>query len=217
MTDNIFTARIAPLSAVIKLFTAKPSFTGRTKRLTDARKGIVILVLLMLQACTSLMGPVSEDLGSRSIGTTIDDQLVETRAKGNLRSAHPELEKAHVSVTSFNGVILLTGQVPSQEARRAATTAVESLRKVKLVHNELEIAGPISFMARTNDSWLTTKVKTAMITDKESEGGRIKVITENGVVYLMGLLSRNEADAAVSRAREIFGVQKIVKVFEYIN
>ena len=72
-------------------------------------------------------------------------------------------------------------------------------------------------MARTNDSLLTMKVKTAMIFDENTEANRIKVVTENGVVYLMGLLTRNEADAAVTTARDVFGVQKIVKVFEYTN
>ena len=72
-------------------------------------------------------------------------------------------------------------------------------------------------MARTNDAWLTTKIKTALFTGEDTETGRVKVVTENGIVYLMGLLSRTEADAAVETTRQVFGVQKIVKVFEYIN
>ena len=72
-------------------------------------------------------------------------------------------------------------------------------------------------MARTNDTWLTTKVKTALLVDDEAESIRVKVVTANSTVYLMGLLTREEAEAAVTRAREVFGIQKIVKVFEYIN
>ena len=91
------------------------------------------------------------------------------------------------------------------------------MRKVRTVHNELEIAGPTTMMARTNDAWLTTKVKTVLITNPETDAGRVKVVTENGVVYLMGLLSRTESEAAVEKTRQVFGVQKIVKIFEYIN
>ncbi len=176
----------------------------------------ILIAIFVLNGC-AMTGPVSEDLGKRTTGTKWDDQMVESRGKANIKSTSPELENAHISIISFNGIVLLVGQVPSQDAKDAATTAVEGLRKVKLVHNELEVAGPISFMARTNDTWLTTKVKTAMLTDKDSEGRRIKVVTEDGVVYLMGLLTHNEADFAVKRARGVFGVQKIVKVFEYIN
>ncbi len=177
----------------------------------------LIAIFILLQGCSSMTGPFSENLGKRTLGTKWDDQMVESRGKANIKSVSPELDKAHIGIVSFNGVVLLVGQVPSQNAKEAAAEAVEGLRKVKIIHNELEVAGPISFMARTNDSWLTTKVKTALLTNSDSEGRRIKVVTENGVVYMMGLLTRNEADNAVKRARDVFGVKKIVKVFEYIN
>jgi osmotically-inducible protein OsmY len=187
--------------------------TIATKRL----RFTLITVLALLQSCSSVMGPSSEDLGKRTFGTKWDDQAVESRGKANIKSMSPELDEAHVGIVSFNGVVLLVGQVPSQTAKDAATEAVEGLRKVLVVHNELEVAGPISFMARVNDSWLTTKVKTALLTHSDSEGRRIKVLTENGIVYMMGLVTRNEADNAVERARGVFGVKKIVKVFEYLD
>jgi osmotically-inducible protein OsmY len=114
-------------------------------------------------------------------------------------------------------MVLLTGQVESDEIKSIAAASIKDLRKVRTVHNELEVAGPTSMMARTNDSWLSTKVKTALLSSSKTEGGRIKVVTENSVVYLMGLLTRSEAEAAVEKTRKVFGVQKIVKVFEYIN
>ena len=122
-----------------------------------------------------------------------------------------------MGVTSFNGQVLLTGQVSSEEEKQAAGAAIKDLRKVRTVHNELEIAGPTSLVARTNDSWLTTKVKTALFTNEDTYAGRVKVVTENGVVYLMGLLSKAESEATVEKTRQVFGVQKIVKVFEYID
>lgn len=175
----------------------------------------VVLFLVALQGCT-MLSP-SENYGKRTLGTRLDDNVIESRAKKNIKSAHPDLQNANFNVTAFNGVLLITGQVSSLETRELAAKAVQDLRKVKQVHNELVVSGPISFMARTNDSWLSTKVKTVMLFNKEIEGGRIKVVTEDGVVYLMGLLTRDEAETAVQRARQVFGVQKIVKVFEYLN
>jgi osmotically-inducible protein OsmY len=180
-------------------------------------KLLILTLLAMLQGCASVTGPVSEDYGKRTLGTVWDDQMIESRGGANIRAANAELDDAHLSVTSFNGMVLLTGQVQSEEVKLAAGAAIKDLRKVRTVHNELEIAGPTSMMARTNDAWLTTKVKTALFTGEDTEAGRVKVVTENGIVYLMGLLSRTEADAAVEKTRQVFGVQKIVKVFEYIN
>lgn len=177
---------------------------------------LALLTIICISACSSI-GPTSENLGKRTIGTQWDDQLLESRGKANVKATNTDAGQTHVNITAFNGVILLTGQVPSEDVKEASGAAVEGLRKAKLIHNELVIAGPTSLMSRTNDTWLTTKVKTALLTSDESAGNRIKVVTENSVVYLMGLLTKNEADAAVEVARGVFGVQKIVKVFEYIN
>jgi len=185
--------------------------------MTTYHRLTLIAIFALLQSCASVSGPASENLGKRTLGTQWDDQMIESRSNSNIKSAHPEIDSSHINVTSFNGVVLLTGQVPSEAASNAVFNAVEGLRKVKLVHNELEIAGPTSLMSRTNDTWLTAKVKTALLTSGDIEGGRVKVITEDSVVYLMGLLTKNEADLAVDVARGVFGVQKIVKVFEFIN
>ena len=177
----------------------------------------LLTMLIALQGCSTVTGPTSEDYGKRTLGTVWDDQMIESRGKANIRAAHEQLKKAHISITAFNGMVLLSGQVPSEEAKNIAGSSITDLRKVRTVHNELEVAGPTSMMARTNDSWLTTKVKAALLSSNDTEGTRVKVVTENGVVFLMGLLTRSEAEAAVEKTRKVFGVQKIVKVFEYIN
>jgi len=176
-----------------------------------------LLMVLILNGCSTVTGPTSEDYGKRTLGTVWDDQMIESRGKANIRAADEQLKKAHINITAFNGMVLLTGQVASSELKNTAGNSIADLRKVRTVHNELEVAGPTSMMARTNDSWLTTKVKTALLTSKNTEGRRVKVVTENNIVFLMGLLTRSEADAAVEKTRKVFGVQKIVKVFEYIN
>lgn len=178
--------------------------------------GLILGAIFFLSGCSAVLPP-SEDYGKRSLGTVWDDQMTESRSARLIREAHPELETAHINTTSFNGTLLLTGQVATPELKELAGKTISDLRHVKLVHNELVVAGPTSMVARSNDSWLTTKVKTALLTDNSVEGNRIKVVTEDGVVYLMGLLTRDEAELAVGQAREVYGVQKIVKVFEYIN
>ena len=152
-----------------------------------------------------------------SCATTSDDSRNESLAKKLIEKSHSAYEDANFAVTSFNGVALITGQVPSADMIAIATDEVEKLRNVRKVHNELRVAGPTSMIARTNDTWLTTKVRSALAASEHTDTSRIKLVTENGVVFMMGLLSRTEADAAVDVARQTKGVQKIIKLFEYMN
>ena len=167
---------------------------------------VFILALFLTTSCTM-----------NSLGESYDDSRNESLAKKRVRNANPGLAEANINVTSFDGIVLLTGQVMSADLIPVASAQVEPLRNVRRVHNELTVAGKTTLLSRTNDGWLTTKVKTALSAGEFADATRIKVVTENGVVYLMGLLTRTEADAAVALARDIKGVQKIVKVFEYIN
>ena len=167
---------------------------------------ILILTLFLTTSCTV-----------NSVGEAFDDSRNESLAKKRVQDAHPGLADANISVTSFDGIVLLTGQVSSANLIPIAAAQVEPLRNVRKVHNELTVAGVTSLLSRTNDGWLTTKVKSALSATESADAARIKVVTENGVVYLMGLLTRAEADAAVNITRDIQGVQKIVKLFEYIN
>lgn len=188
------------------------------------------LIKLLLAGCTVALlggcatvldathdGPIQPDPGERSFGTYIDDQQLETITKVNIGKAHPTLKQANIDVTSFNGVILLTGQVPDNELRNLAGRTAQQVHSVRQVYNEIQVRGTTSVLARTSDTWLTTKVKGVLMTDKEVDSSRIKIITENGVVYLMGLLTRQEAENAAEVARTVGGVQKVVKAVEYID
>lgn len=161
--------------------------------------------------------PIKEDPGHRTVGSYIDDEVVETLSMVNLAKGSEQMEASNVSVTSYNGVVLLTGQAPSEAARSEAEQIVSQVRKVRKIHNEIKISGVSSAIARTNDAWLTTKVKAQLLTDESVDGARIKVVTDSSTVYLMGLVNTQEADTAVSIVRGIPGVEKIVKVFEYVN
>ncbi len=166
-----------------------------------------IKILILLTLITGILA------GCASYG--LDDSRNEILAQKRIKNAHAELRDAHINVASVNGIMLITGQAPRPELIHLVTQTVEALRNAKRVYNELTLAGPTSFISRTNDSVLSTKLRLNLANDEDTDASRIRVVTENGVVYLMGLVTRAEADAAVEIAKEIYGVQKIVKVFEY--
>ncbi len=181
---------------------------------------LCLAIVLSLSGCTQILtatsdSPIQEDPGSRSLGSYIDDEIIETKATVNIRKTRPEFESAHFTVTSHNGILLLTGQVANPALKEEAAQVANKLKKVRKVHNELSIGDTISMLARSNDSWLSTKVKSRLSLHEQLDASRIKVVTENGVVYLMGLVSKSESDIAAGVASETRGVQKVVRVFEY--
>jgi len=178
--------------------------------------------MLLAVGCSTLIEqttdkPVNTPPTQRTIGNVIDDEVIETRTLVNLRKTDPGFKSAHIVVVSYIGIVLLTGEVSTQQLKQLATPTVQKIRGVRRVHNELKVAGPISFLARSNDLWLKSKIKTRMLTTKGVNPLRVKVVVENDVVYLMGLVRQAEAQRAVEVSRKIYGVQKIVKVFEYID
>lgn len=189
--------------------------------MTFYRLTLLICIFIMASGCSQIIGgfkdePFEDTKGQRSTGNSFDDEIIETKSLVNLDKANPELAQAHVTVTSYNGVVLLAGQVPSEELRQKAADVVSWIGGIKRVHNELNVSGNTSSLVRSNDAWISTKIKTKLLADSKIEGTRIKVVTENGVVYLMGLLTRAEGDMAADVARKTAGVQKVVRIFEYI-
>ena len=153
----------------------------------------------------------------RTPGTQLEDQTIELKASSAL-NADPELdEQAHLNVISYNTVVLITGETPTEAMSQKALDIVKSLEKVTHVYNEITIAAPSAWVSRTSDSYITTKVKTKLFANKELSGIEIKVVTEKGVVYLMGIVSRAESEVATEIARQTGGVQKVVKLFQYTD
>jgi osmotically-inducible protein OsmY len=186
------------------------------------RATLLLVFLFGLGACVSVIDattrePIKPEPRERTFGIYIDDQRIETTVAVNLRKASESLRSARISVISFNGVVLLVGQVNSPDDRERATQIAQAVQNVRQVHNELTVSGDISLLASTNDSWLTTKIKTKYAFRGDVNAGQIKVVTEAGTVFLLGLITREEADIAVEVARNTRGVQKIVRVFEYVN
>lgn len=153
----------------------------------------------------------------RTAGTVLEDQNIELKTSSAL-SEDPELhEQGHINVTSYNLNVLLSGEVPTGAMKQRAERLARDVARVRRVYNELAIAAPSSMMSRSSDTLITGKVKTKLfgVDVPGFDPTRVKVVTERGTVYLMGLVTRQEADAAVDVARGTGGVQKVVKLFEY--
>lgn len=181
----------------------------------------LVFCFSILQSCSSILSlgtaePIEENPGKRSMGSFIDDEIIEVKAIVNINKTNPDLERAHIIVTSYNGIVLLAGQVGSEPLRLQAAATVAKIPKVQRVYNELTISGATSGLARSNDGWITAKIKSKMLSTSTIPANRIKVVTENGIVYLLGLLTQDEGDRAAELARTTSGVQKVVRIFEYI-
>lgn len=151
----------------------------------------------------------------RSTGVYIEDEEIELRAGGRLREA--KLDGVRADFTSFNRRLLITGEAPTEALKARVSEIGRGVPGVKDVYNEMAIAGPIGFAARSNDGYITTKVKARLFDDSRINANHVKVVTANGVVFLMGLVKREEADIAASIAARTPGVTRVVKVFEYLD
>lgn len=157
--------------------------------------------------------------GARSLGNKIDDQFIAPQVSSEIGRSNADLSEttSHIVVTSYNGVVLLAGQTPRADLKSLAEQAARRVQGVRLVHNQLQIMPPSSLAARSTDSLLTTEIKASMLTDTSVPGSKIKVITENGIVYLLGLVSHAEANSATRLVQGVGGVQGIVRLFEYTD
>lgn len=176
------------------------------------------LVSIQLTACFPVVagGAVTGGVMAadrRTSGIFIEDQAIELKAKKKIID-NVGAANINVSVTSFNLNVLLTGEAINEEVRAKAEQAARSIDNVKNVINELAISDKST---SASDTYITSKVKSSMIKENRFPANYVKVVTENSIVYLMGMVTREEAEDAVDIARNVSGVEKVVKVFEYIN
>ena len=183
------------------------------KRYKHLRIGLYSLVTVII-----LAGCTNNPQEKRTPGDLIDDNALEFVIEREIKASDEGFKGAHLVTTVYDGLVLLLGEVPSVDLKEKATEVSESLYKVDpdKVHKYLTVGGPISLLARTNDSVLSGKVKTRLLAASDVPAGRVKVVTENGVVYLLGKITPSDADLVVAETRKTFGVQKIVKVFDYL-
>jgi len=190
------------------------------------KKNLVLLLFLMLNACSSIGNNLAELTGlsllhdRRSSAAIAADERIEDSAIIDLYRRDDVKEKSHFNVTSYNGRVLVTGEAETEEVREKIISNVRIISGVKLVHNELAVASLSSLKSRSEDSLLTIKVKEALAEIDDMPGfdaTRVKVVSENQVVYLMGIVHEKEGMAAAKTVQNVAGVKKIVAVFEYID
>lgn len=186
----------------------------------------LIPLILLNTACTTIATGAAEATGlsvlhdRRTSEALLRDEKIEIDAGIALNADDEIRDKTHFNVTSYNGIVLVTGEAPNETLRNKIINIIRSIPGVKIVHDEISIAQPSSMSSRAYDTLLTTKVKSAISEVRNIPGfdaTRIKVVTENGVVYLMGLVHPNEGYVAGEMARRVDGVKQVVKIFEYID
>jgi osmotically-inducible protein OsmY len=182
--------------------------------------------ILAAALATSLSGCIEMMVGSavvgavatadrRTLGAQTEDKAI--AVKGEVKIAKIVGDAGHVNVTSYNRKVLLTGEVRDEAMKQAVERDVRGIDNVISVINELEVAGPSSYTARSSDALITTKVKASLIDKKTVSAVSFKVVTERGNVYLMGIVTQREGNIASEVAQGVSGVQRVVKIFEYIS
>jgi osmotically-inducible protein OsmY len=181
----------------------------------------VLAVATLLGACAPLVvggamvGTSLMVTDRRTSGTQVEDQTIEV--KGATRVREIVGDRGHAIVTSYNRLVLLTGEVPTEADKAAIEQAVARVDNVRSVVNELALMPPSSLSSRSNDTILTSKVKASFVDAKDLQSNAFKVVTERGVVYMMGLVTEREATRATDIARGVGGVQKVVRVFDVLT
>jgi osmotically-inducible protein OsmY len=186
------------------------------------RFALVALLLLsaLLSGCPAVMvtgagAGVMAAEDRRTLGTITEDQSIEFKTSNRVSEKHKD--RVHLNVTSYNRMVLLTGEVPSEEVKRDVERIARSVENVRSVTNELTVGIPTTLSNRANDTYVTSKVKARFVDAQRFNPLHVKVVTENGVVYLLGLVRQQEAKDAVDIARRTEGVKKVVTVFDYLN
>jgi osmotically-inducible protein OsmY len=185
----------------------------------------VALSLTLLSAASHLQGcavaavPVAATgvamaTDRRSTGTIVEDQSNELKALKVCLQNSAMWKKSHISAISYNNTLLLVGQTPDENFKREIEQELRSTSKVQNIHNELTIGDPVPMAIRSEDAWITTQIKARMFGKRDLNPGRIKVVTENNIVYLMGLTTEDEEVKATEIARSTPGVEKVVQIFD---
>ena len=180
----------------------------------------LLVILPLLHGCTAaVVGAAATGVvvaqDRRTVGTVTEDEGIEIKTGNRISNRFPD--GIHINVTSYNRIVLLTGEVPDEATKAEIERIARGVENVRGVFNELAIAGVSSYTVRTNDSIITSKVKANFVDDGNFNPIHVKVVTENSVVYLMGIVTQKEAQEATQIARTTSGVQKVVRLFEYTN
>ena len=183
---------------------------------------ILLGATIFLQGCVAALiggGAVAAKVATdpRTTGTQIDDETLEFKVENSVEKDAQIKAEGRVNAVSYNGRVLLIGQVPNSDVKDTATALAKGVEGVNEVYNELTVSPKISFAQISKDSWLTTQVKSKMFVDGRVKATDVKVISENGEVFLLGNVTQSPANAAADIASKISGVKKVIKVFKYLD
>lgn len=186
------------------------------------KNSLLFISVIALQGCVAATGALvitgaSIASDERALSQQIDDQSIEFRANGALSDNRALNAQAHLNVISVNSSILVVGQVPTPHLKEQALMVLNKVEGINKIHDQIRISNVTSMTTRTNDIWLTSKVKSNLIASHKLDATNIKVVTENSEVFLMGLVSANESKIAVNITRHTGGVARVYKMFELIN
>jgi len=178
--------------------------------------------VLLLSACGSLLasmhvGTIEDQPTERTVAQILEDGNIETKITVNIHAENEAYQQSHLEIVSYNGYVLLAGQVNDEILKAEATRVARKVQGVRRIYNELEIGPPTSALTRTNDAWITARIKSSLLSDSDIDGMRVKVLTENSVVYLLGLVTREEAERIADITSRASGVSRVVRLFELVD
>lgn len=194
--------------------------------LTSPFKKLVLVLgsAMLLQGCVAaaiggaaVAGATKIATDPRSMGTQIDDETLESRVSSAIKKDQQIKSEARVSVTAYSGRVLLTGQVPNENLHEVANSLAKGVQNVNDVYNEVRVGPKVDFAQISKDSWITSQIKSKMLVDSKVKTSDVKVVTENNEVFLMGNVTQDQGNAAAEIARNVAGVTKVIKVFNYLN
>lgn len=169
--------------------------------------GVTMTLLALLAGCAH---------DARTAGSRLDDQLIAWRTAGTLRADPVLREQTHIAVTSVNGIVLVTGEAPTEPLRDQAIARIATVSGIRQIHNEVRITAPASLAARSRDAWIGNQAR-ARIAATDGISSRVQVVADNASVYLLGLVRQSEGSAATEAVTKVSGVERVVQLFEYLN
>ncbi len=182
----------------------------------------IIALTCVLSACATIIDattddPIQIDEGKRSLGERMDDRQLKTVISVNLKKADPAIKDAHINVHTYNSVVLLTGEIQTVALRRLAGDTARKVNTVRQVYNEIRIGPKTTFLSRSNDNWIHSRIKTKLIFNADIDSDRVEIIVEDNTVYLMGKLTKIQAEKITEVVRTTRGVAKVIRAIEYLE
>lgn len=194
-----------------------------SKFLLFIRYTLIISLVTANAGCTHLLliangsELADQDHSKRTLGARIEDRSIQNKGIINLYNSDALFQSSRILIHSYNGYVLLTGQVSTASLKKKSTSIIRNIRHVRRVYNELEVAEPATNALRTKDLWLAMKVRLAMLFTPHFPSSHVQIESQNGTIYLMGLLTKKQTQNAVIIIQKVYGVTKIVKLVEEIK